>query len=262
MRHRTETSGGTSTASNFKTKTEYEQSRADTLNAATGTLEGYDCPICKNRGYIAEVKDDRVVTVRCGCMEVRNSLQRASASGLGDMLKSYTFDSYLVPEEWQRNAKRAALEYVANPSGWFLSSGAVGSGKSHICTAICGELLKAGRSVRYILWKDEIAQIKAFAMDGTERRRLIDPLKEAEILYIDDFLKVGRGEEPTKADIDIAFEIISARYNQRDSITIISTERSLPEILDMDEALGSRIYERSKLNYLRIEGQGKNWRLR
>ena len=82
------------------------------------------------------------------------------------------------------------------------------------------------------------------------------------MLYIDDFLKCGKNEVPTKADTDVALEILMARYNQPDKLTVISTERSISELLELDEALGSRIYERSKGFCLRNTGTDKNWRLR
>lgn len=60
-------------------------------------------------------------------------------------------------------------------------------------------------------------------------------LKMVYVFYIDDFIK----ETVTDADINIAFELLNARYNDHEKLTIISTEKSI------DEALGSRIYERS-----------------
>ena len=76
------------------------------------------------------------------------------------------------------------------------------------------------------------------------------------VLYIDDFLKGGASD----ADIRLAFEILNARYNDSKLKTIISSEMDLTAILNRDEALGGRIYERAKKNVLRAPG--KNWRLR
>jgi DNA replication protein DnaC len=44
--------------------------------------------------------------------------------------------------------------------------------------------------------------------------------------------------------------------------TIISSERSMEDLLQIDEAVGSRIYQRSKDFLLSIQGENKNWRLR
>ena len=80
------------------------------------------------------------------------------------------------------------------------------------------------------------------------------------VLYIDDMYKTGKGQQPTVGDVNLAFEIINARYNDTGKVTIISSERTVEEMLDIDEAVGSRIYERSKGNYLNLYGR-ENWRL-
>lgn len=241
-------------------KDEYERMRCGWGNATVGNLTGYDCPICKNRGCMIEYRDGKRISVRCSCMDVRASIQRAAASGLQDLLRLYTMENYQTVEPWQEAAKSAAERYLDAQAGWFVASGAVGSGKSHLCVAICGELLKSGRAVRYLMWRDQINRLKSFS-EPEERDAALKAYKSADVLYIDDFLKCGRNEQPTKADIDTALEIIMARYNQPEKLTILSTERSVEELLDMDEALGSRVFERSKGQYLRFTGKGKNWRL-
>ena len=252
---------GISTSSSFDNAA-YLQFRCDSFNANQGALTGYDCPLCKNRGCIAEVRHNAVTMVRCSCMDARNSIQRAEASGLKDLLQIYTLDRFQTVEPWQAAAKRTAEKYLQEQKGWFVMSGAVGSGKSHLCVAICGELLKQGRSVQYLMWRDQIRALKSYDGDMDERSDQLRKYKTADVLYIDDFLKCGKNEVPTKADTDVALEILMARYNQTDKLTVISTERSISELLELDEALGSRIYERSKGFCLRNTGTDKNWRLR
>ena len=81
-------------------------------------------------------------------------------------------------------------------------------------------------------------------------------LKRAPVLYIDDFLKGGT----TEADIKIAYELLNARYNTEALRTVISSEYGLEEIMQIDEALGGRIYERAKGFVVRAPKE--NWRLR
>lgn len=235
--------------------------KAETINCSVGALTGYDCPVCNNRGYVAKVRDGAVVTVPCGCMEARASIRRAAESGLQELLRDYTLETYETPEPWQKAAKETAERYLEAQHGWLVASGTVGSGKSHLCVAVCGELLRRGKAVRYLMWRDQIARLKPVG-DMEERGRMLAAYKAAEVLYIDDFFKSGRNEMPSRADVDVALELIMARYNQRDKLTILSTERSIDELLDIDEALGSRVYERSKGFYLRFAGREKNWRLR
>lgn len=136
------------------------------------------------------------------------------------------------------------------------------SGKSHLCTAICGELLKRGKGVRYMMWKDDATKLKSVITDSNEYGKLIDELKSVDVLYIDDFLKVQRGKQPTEGDINLAFEILNYRYANK-SLTIISTEKTIDEILSLDDAIGGRIYQMSKNYSMNIAyDRMKNFRLR
>ena len=70
----------------------------------------------------------------------------------------------------------------------------------------------------------------------------MDELKNADVLYIDDFLK-GKVRD---ADFNLAFELLNYRYTQPSKRTIISTELDLPALRKIDEALARRIIERSE----------------
>jgi hypothetical protein len=54
--------------------------------------------------------------------------------------------------------------------------------------------------------------------------------------------QMGEVPRPTTADINLAFEILNDRYNSG-RITVLSSERRIGEILDIDAAVGGRIYE-------------------
>ena len=195
----------------------------------------------------------------CACMAKRRSLRHIQESGLYDLLEDYTFDKYKTPEPWQAAAKQKAQAYLTDHAGkWFVACGTVGSGKSHLCTALCGAFLEAGKEVRYMRWRDDSTQIKAAVTDDYEYARLINPLKKADVLYIDDLFKGG---QPTDADKKLAFEIIDYRYGKRSLPTIISGERTVNELLAIDEAVGSRVVERCKGYCITVTGN-KNWRLK
>ena len=182
-------------------------------------------------------------------------------SGLSDMVQRYTFDSWETPEKWQWQAREIAARYVVERRGWFLTTGHSGSGKTHLCTAICASLMHEGLDTRYMLWRDVAVQAKAVVTDEDEYLRIVGPLKSVQVLYIDDLFKTERGKAPTTGDVNLAFEILNNRYNDSRKLTIISTERSIDDLLNIDEALGSRIYEKSKGFYLDFADK-PNWRLR
>lgn len=242
---------------------DYAQMKVDHYNNEIGKLEGYDCPICKNKGNIMFLRDGYETLRNCECMEVRKTMRRLEQSGLKDLMINYTFERFKVQSDWQKRAKEMALDFLDNHENkWFFIGGQVGCGKTHLCTALVVEFINAGNAAHYMLWRDEIVPLKASVMDDEAYEKAIRKLKEIKVLYIDDFFKTERGKMPTTAEINIAFEILNYRYNNRDLITIISSERLIDDIIDIDEAVGSRIYERSREHCLVIQyDRTKNYRL-
>lgn len=253
---------------------EYEQFFVDDLNNKVGNeneKDGYNCNLCKNKTWIVKLveKPDGTFDKEygdCKCLETRHSIMRMKRSGLKDIIKDYTFDKFDDVEPWQKALKSAATDYAKNPEGWFYLGGQSGCGKTHLCTAVCRKLLLEGRQVVYMMWRDDIAKIKGFATDAEQRQALIDRFKTAEVLYIDDLFKTGRNTDgsepkPTAADINAAFEIINYRYNNPALLTIISSELNEDELLDIDEAVGGRIFERSKSISI-AKDRSRNYRIR
>ena len=234
----------------------FMQMRVDGFNSSIGTLneqDGYECTICKNKGVIAHlVTNERGRGYSqeisfCKCKHIRASIMRMKMSGLEPLLQKYRFENYIAVEAWQKHVKEQAEKFSKGDGMMFFIGGQSGSGKSHLCTAIARELLYAGYEVRYSVWRDESVRLKAVIGDDKQYQSLIDQLKNIDVLYIDDFLKVpiGRDEsKPTSADLALALEIINNRYNAKKT-TILSSEWNIKDIIGFDEALGGRIYEMS-----------------
>lgn len=218
-------------------------------------LGGVDCPICQNRGYLMYKKDGYDYTKECECMAKRRSLRRIRKSGMSDMLSRYTFEAYETPDATRTCIKMVAERFCKADSGWFYISGRSGSGKTHICTAICSRFIESGKEVYYMKWRDESRSLKAL-VNTDEIEKPLEKLKRVHVLYIDDFFNGGHSE----ADERIAFEILNSRYNDTKLRTVISSELMIEDVLDIGEALGGRIKERSK-GYL-LSAPNENWRLR
>lgn len=215
---------------------EHLKSKVNFYNSLAGPLKGYDCKKCLNRGYSAEIRDGKEVMVKCECTKKRQTLERLTQSGIADSIKAKTFTSFITTEPFQKKIKEDATEFVKSYKGkWFFIGGQNGCGKTHICTAISGQLLKLGKLVRYMLWVEESQDIKSFANEP-EYKILIDGYQKAEVLYIDDLFKCGA----TSADIRLAYQILDYRC-RKSMCTIISTEYTADEIYKIDGAIGSRI---------------------
>jgi len=234
---------------------------AERYNAQEGNRQGIDCPACKNRGYIAVPKRNAFVLRECDCMKARRAGMLIQKSGLAAAIEECRLDNF---ERWAPHAQimlDTALRYLSSESGWLFMGGQVGCGKTHICTAVCGELLRRGEEVRYMLWRDEAARLKGL-LNSDEYALEMWKLKSCDVLYIDDFWKGEKGKRPTTGDIHLAFELLNSRYAARKK-TILSCEYDMNGLLQIDEATGSRIYERTKGFRVEISpGKEKNWRLK
>lgn len=253
---------------------EIEKLRADIFNSEVGNLnaeDGYNCDICKNKGIIMKAHQPTegkwsTIFYPCKCEKVRRTIRKMQQSGLKNIIKDYTFSKFIASEPWQAKLKESAADYAKGREGWFFIGGQSGSGKTHLCTAICRELLLDCVDVKYMIWRSDIVKLKASVNDVVEYHKMIDSFKQVKCLYIDDLFKTGKAadgtkQKPTSADINIAFEILNYRYNDPSLLTIISSECTIDDILDIDEAIGGRIFERAKAFSLKPD-RTKNFRLK
>jgi len=210
--------------------------------------DGVDCPICKNRGYIAVVRDGYVVCDTCECVKERRVNLFLKKSGLEQVAKKHTIANFIAVEDWQQNLKDLAIEYLKEDwkTKWFLVGGQIGSGKTMICSAIMIEVMKKGVSGLYIRWQDEIKRLRALKFKEEELQEAVARLVKPKVLYIDDLFKThGKIDDD---DFDITNNIVNLRYAS-DKITIFSSELSLTKLEEIDDSFASRIFERATEKY-------------
>ena len=240
---------------------EYETEKVKFYNDTVGTLQekdGYNCDKCRNKGGIMVLRECgnsyEQVYRQCECMKVRSMIMKIQRSGLKNIMNEYTFEKYTAKENWQKSLKLKAKSFLEDEtSEWFYIGGQSGAGKTHLCTAITVTYLNQNKAARYMLWRDDVTKIKAVVNDNEEYHKLVNELKTIPVLYIDDLFKMGKNnhgtpQPPTVADINLAYEIINYRYNNKGLITIISSEYTIGEIVKIDEALGGRISEKTAAN--------------
>ena len=188
-------------------------------------------------------------------------------------MERQTFNSFVVTNPTQGEIKATAERYVkalldpsirTNPRRpWLFIGGNPGSGKTHICTAVCGEILKHNIGVKYMQWLEEARRLKS-GINDDDFEDTVSEYVNVSLLYIDDLLKQKYTPNPvfTDADIKVAFTILNARY-LLNKPTIISSEWDLLEhLLPADEGVFSRVYERSKGYTVSIaRTPGNNYRL-
>jgi DNA replication protein DnaC len=257
----------------FEAEKRYFEKTCELENAKEGDLnefDGYNCEVCKNKGRLFEPKLNgkrwEITQVKCLCQRARRAIRALKRSGLEDVVHQYRFDNYVAKEPWQKNALEIAKRYTEDyQENWLFIGGASGRGKTHLCTAAAITLLKKDNEVKYMLWRDEARRLKSIVNDP-QYNDDIQFYKTVDVLYIDDLFKTGRGvgktaQMPTEADINLAFEIINSRAIQRKP-TIISSESTLIELVEIDEAVASRIKQRCGDYYFNIGAKNtKNYRM-
>lgn len=238
------------------------------LNRIKATLEKhapepvkYDCPKCEDRGYIFKIQDGYEVAVPCECLEKKQSVEKMARSGLTEAFKQRTFKTFIVNNEWQLEAKAKAMDYSKNfkeTKASLMLSGQPGSGKTHIGVATMLRLIENNTGCVYREYISMLTDLKQTSMDEEEYIRSLEKYINPPVLFLDDFLK----GEPTIADRKHVYKIINTRY-LKSMPMIISTEKSVKEILNWDEAIGSRLIEMCQGNVIEFpRGLENNYRLR
>lgn len=238
------------------------------LNRIKATLEKhapeqikYDCSLCEDRGYIFKIQDGYEVAVPCECLEKKQSVEKMARSGLTEAFKQRTFKTFIVNNEWQLEAKAKAMDYSKNfkeTKASLMLSGQPGSGKTHIGVATMLRLIENNTGCVYREYISMLTDLKQTSMDEEEYIRSLEKYINPPVLFLDDFLK----GEPTIADRKHVYKIINTRY-LKSMPMIISTEKSVKEILNWDEAIGSRLIEMCQGNVIEFpRGLENNYRLR
>lgn len=238
---------------------------ANSIEGDMNKIDGIECEECKNRGYITikkfyDIYNRNIEVVKnCKCMKKRILVRNAINSGLGEYFNK-TFDDYKTKEQWQINCKQKAMNYVkSNNKEWFIMCGQSGAGKTLLCSIIVNSMIEQNHIVQYITWTDFISKLKRDVMgDNTNLvSDYLDELKNVEILFIDELLK-----KFNEADLKYIIEIINYRYINNLQ-TIITSERNIDELLEIDEATFGRVIEKCNENIIYIpKDRNKNYRLR
>ena len=216
------------------------------------------CDKCNNTGLVPVVVDGRDMYARCACDAKRRSLIGLSKYGAADAISRFRFDNYETAEAFQKGMLQLCRDFIAQDENPFLYiSGQTGTGKTHLGNAVCGHFIADGQKTLHNTFFQLMSEMKS-AVNDEAYRDVLNRYGQAEVLYIDDFMKF----QPTEADIKHAFELIDLRVLRR-GITVLTSEKPLEDIIGIDEALGGRIKQMCGRFCLCIDKkEGRNWRLK
>lgn len=230
-----------------------------------GAEPEYECEICKDTEMILYTVDGIEYAKPCECSVRKRAERLLRLSGISEEDSRKVFaDFQTFNENSLVNAKNTAVQYYRDflrnreqRVNSIILCGASGRGKTTLGLCICNNLIQNGVSVRYMPYRQEITALKQEITDEINYNNHMWPLKNAKVLFIDDFLK----GKITESDINIMYELINHRYLARLPI-VLTTERTIPEMMQIDEATASRLVEMSR-NYIVTFGRDiENYRLR
>jgi len=165
--------------------------------------------------------------------------------------------------DWPKKIDEMKVKHLfrldfAEKKGNVIFCGTVGTGKTHLATALSYEACQRGYSVLFTTAVDALNNLHAAVATHrlpAELKRYLYP----DILYIDEL-----GYLPMdKAGADLLFQLISQRY-ERGSI-ILTTNRAFkqwPEIFNNDAMIASALLDRLLHNAETVVITGKSYRMK
>lgn len=230
------------------------------LESTLKKTPSYKCDKCRDLTFII----DGNVATPCDCRDLREADDILKSSGISEEFRKKTFNAFNYSYSNQiKDAYKKAIEYAGafddikdSRRNSIMFLGQVGSGKTHLSLAICNALMDDCVGVVYMSYREVITKIKQNVMDSEEYERIVGRYKRAKVLLIDDLFKGS----VTNSDINIMFEIVNFRYFNNLPV-IVSCEKCVDELLDIDEAIGSRLIEMSKDYLIIMKGMKLNFRV-
>lgn len=234
--------------------------------------DGITCKTCGGEGWVESVKDGHITMLPCpDCYERRQLVRRLRASGINpEDYSRYSLATFDGKRSTQAGrmldmAKRFLDEH--NPGGpGFGLFGASGTGKTHLCIAVCQKLTRRFHEPHfYFAYRSEVPDLLKAARSYTDDyESAMYKWKTCKNLYVDDLFKLsGKVEAGGLLSVDreelrLMYDLVNARYVNH-LTTIFSSEYTVNDMTKIDAALGSRIYDMVKPYGMSLQGRNERF---
>ena len=219
---------------------------APPLNASARAASSYNCPVCQDIGYVrADIADishpqfgklllcpacghDRLrATVAARLEKKRAALARMNQSDTGQTFATFTPGLNAQVAE----AFYTAQEYAAQPSGWLVLCGTMGTGKTHLLMAVINAQPPTTTALFFTV-PDLLDRLRA-GYKRNDYEDILDAAQNVALLALDDL----GAENDTDWAGEKLFQIFNHRYQLR-LPTLVSTNVPLAHL---DPRLYSRL---------------------
>lgn len=218
----------------------------------------YDCPDCKDTGYIDGKK--------CHCFKQQMISILYEQSNIHEMLKTENFSK--LSYEYYSGEDLALFERAVETSKAFIRDfdkdyqnlffyGTVGCGKSFLSGCVARELIESGHSTIYFSAIGLFEFLSRYSFDYKNKENLynaFEDLYNCDLVIIDDL-----GTEVTNSFVTSQLFSCLNERNIRKKSTIISTNLSIEDLRDR---YSDRIFSRITSNYKVCKLSGPDIRLK
>jgi len=204
------------------------------------------------------------VWVECSCTKTRKINNLIKSSEITDSFKQMGFGNFDVEGKEQViiDSRDCAMEYFTNyesikktRKNSIALLGQPGAGKTHLLTAIANNFIQ--KKVIPVLYFPYVEGFNELRADLKNIEVMLHRMKEVEVLFIDDLFKPVKGiPQATEWQLSQLFSVINYRYLNHKPI-MISSELDIDRMLNLDEALATRIAEMCRSYMVVIKGDMK-----
>lgn len=198
---------------------------------------------------------------QCECVKRKKIARLMAASGITEEFEMLLFGNFITNGKPQmiKDAYECAVEYFKDfekikgeRANSIALLGQPGSGKTHLLTAIMNNLInKKSTHCLYFPYVEGMSDLKN---DFDQLETKLDAMRKVDVLFIDDLFKPVSGKpRATEWQVEQIQSVVNYRYLNHKPL-LISSELTTDDLLDVDEALGSRIYQMCKYYTVIIQG--------
>ena len=217
--------------------------------------KSYRCEKCHDSGWLTVVKEGHEYARRCDCFKRRRAEKALQESGISEAFRNKTLENYVPKSEKQREALDKARKYVEIFGQYsmhmnFILLGQNGAGKTHLAVAMGNALIEKNVLVRFVTFQDLLDQLSKSRNQKKETYSVIDKYRDAELLIIDDIFRTtirewNGSKNVMVSHVDAIFRILDYRYFNKKA-TLITGEKTVLEMMEMDRAITGRLVEKAR----------------